>query len=107
WHDRNVQRPPAAAAIVRAALEILDLAEHRRHVLPAPAPRAHLRPGVVVERLSAHPDKAIDRARSPDHLAARYRNAAIARACLRLGLVKPVRCRIMDQQTEADRQPGI
>ena len=59
-HFRDAQRAGRAAAVGAALLVALDAREQRRHVLPAPAARAHLRPGVVVERLPAHPDEAVD-----------------------------------------------
>ena len=106
-HDRHVQRPAVAAALRAPRLEILDAVEQRRHVLPAPAARAHLRPGVVVERLAAHPDETVDGARAAEQLAARHRNGAVGRAGLGIGLVEPVGARMMDQQAEADRQPRV
>ena len=64
-HGRDLERPVGAAAVAAVAVdEVLDAGEDRRHVAPAPAAAAHLRPGVVVERLAAHPDQAVDRARA-------------------------------------------
>jgi hypothetical protein len=64
-HGRDFQRATGSAAVAAIAVdEVLDAGEERRHVAPAPAAAAHLRPGVEVERLAAHPDQAVDRARA-------------------------------------------
>ena len=106
-HLRDAQRAAGAAPVGAAVLVALDAREQRRHVLPAPAARAHLRPGVVVERLAAHPDEAVDGARAAQHLAARHRDLAIGGAGLGLGFVAPVGGGIVDQQAEADGKARI
>ena len=107
-HGRDLERAVGAAAVAAVAVdEVLDAGEQRRHLAPAPAAAAHLRPGVVVERLAAHPDQAVDRARAAQQLSARHRDGPVGRAGLGLGLVEPVGRRIVDQQAEAERHAGI
>ena len=107
-HGRDLERPVGAAAVRAVAVdEVLHAGEERRHVAPAPAAAAHLRPGVEVERLAAHPDQAVDRARSTQHFAARHRNDAVGRARFGLRLVEPVGRRVVDQQTEGQRHAGV
>src|SRR5262249_36734559 len=62
-HLRDAQRAGSPAPFRAAFLVALDAREQWRHLLPAPAARAHLRPGVVVEGLATHPDEAVDSAR--------------------------------------------
>ena len=106
-HLGDAQRAAGAAPVAAALLVALDAREQRRHVLPAPAASAHLRPGVVVERLPAHPDEAVDGARAAQQLAARHGDRAIVGAGLRLGLVAPVGVGIVDQQAEADGKARV
>ncbi len=107
-HFRDAQRAAGATPVGTAAILVaLDAREQRRHVLPAPAARAHLRPGVVVERLAAHPDEAVDGARAAQDLAARHGDLAIGRAGLGIGFIAPVGGRVVDQQAEADGKARI
>ncbi len=107
-HGRDLERAAGATAVAAVAVdEILDAGEQRRHLVPAPAAVAHLRPGVVVERLATHPDQPIDRPRTAQQLAARHRDVAVGRAGFGFGLVEPVGRRIVDQQAEAERHAGI
>ena len=107
-HLGDAQRAAGAAPVgACAVLVALDAREERRHVLPAPAARAHLRPGVVVERLAAHPDETVDGAGAAQHLAARHGDLAVGGAGLRVGLVAPVGGRVVDQQAEADGKARI
>ena len=106
-HFRYAERAGGAAPVAAALLVILDAREQRRHVLPAPAARAHLRPGVVVERLPAHPHQAVDGAGAAEQLAARHGDGAVGGALLGIGEVAPVGGRIVDQQAEADGKARI
>src|SRR6202011_1092694 len=98
-------QPVAAAKLVRAALVTFHPPEDRQHVLIAPAAVAELGPVVVILRLAAHIDHAVDRARSAHHLAARHVDAASARTFVGLGLVAPVHGGIVDHLGGADRHP--
>jgi hypothetical protein len=100
---RHVERTPGAVELVLAALLVLALAEVRQHLVPAPAARAHLRPAVVVGRLTAHVQQPIDRGRAAEHLALGPLVLAIARALVDLGLVEPVDLRVVERLAEADR----
>ena len=107
-HGRDLERPLGAAAVGAVAVdEILHPGEERRHLAPAPAAAAHLRPGVEVERLAAHPDQAVDRARPAQQFSTRHRDDAVGRAGLGLGLVEPVGRRLVDQQAEGQRHAGV
>ena len=63
--------PLAAGAVQRAlaAEAVLGAAEVGQHVVPAPAGIAELAPVVVVRRLAAHVDHAVDRGAAAEHLA--------------------------------------
>ena len=91
---RNWSEPPCVA---------LHALEDRQHVLVAPAAVAELGPVVVVLRLAADIDHAVDRARPAQHLAARNFYAPPARALVRLRRVAPVDGRIVDHLGDADR----
>ncbi len=106
-HLRDSQRAAGAAAVGAPVLVALDAREQRRYVLPAPAAGAHLRPGVVVERLAAHPDEAVDGAGAAQNLAARHRDLAIGGAGLGLGFVAPIGGWVVDQQAEADGKARV
>ena len=97
------QHAVAAAELVRAAVEAFHPLEDRQHVLVAPAAVAELRPVVVVLRLAADEDHAVDRARAAQHLAARHLDAPPARALVRLRRVAPVDRGIVDHLGDADR----
>ena len=102
-HVGDVQQAAAAARFVAARLEMLGLAEIRQHRFVRPAAIAELRPGVVVERIAAHVQHAVDRARSAERLAARDRDRAALDVVLRLGGEVPVVARAVQQLGEADR----
>ena len=93
----------AAAELIGAALEALHALEDRQHVLEAPAAIAELRPVVVVLRLAADIDHAVDRAGAAQHAAARHGDAASARAFVGLRRVAPVDGGIVDHLGDADR----
>ena len=81
---------------------VLVLLEVGQHVVPGPAGIAHLAPQVVVARLAAHVDHAVDRGAAAQHLAARIVEAAAVEARLRRGLEAPVGARIAHQVEVAD-----
>src|SRR5690606_16865831 len=101
--DRAPQ-PAGAVELVLAALLVLAPAEVRQDLVPAPPARAHLRPAVVVRRLSAHVEHAVDRARPAEHLALGPLVPPPARALVDLGLVEPVDLGIVERLAEADRR---
>ena len=102
-HLGHVQRPTLAAAVVAARLEMFRLLEVGQHLLIGPAAIAELAPGVVVERLAAHIEHAVDRARAAQRPAARAGNAAVGHALLRLHLEVPVELLVVQQLGEAGR----
>jgi hypothetical protein len=72
-HPLLLDAPFAAGTVhlVFAAIKILGLAEEGQNIVPAPAGAAHLPPEIVITRLAAHVDHAVDRRRAAEHLAAR------------------------------------
>ena len=107
-HGRDLERPVGASAVRAVAVdEVLHAGEERGDVAPAPAATAHLRPGVEVERLAAHPDQAVDRTRSTQDLAARHRDHTVRGIWLRFGLVEPVGGGVVDQQAEGKWHAGV
>jgi hypothetical protein len=92
------RRAAGAAPVVLVALEV-GQAE-----VPAPARVAHHRgPAVVVARLAAHVDHAVDAGAAAQHLAARVAQHAAVQARVRLGAVQPVGARVADAVQVADR----
>ena len=81
---------------------VLVLLEVGQHVVPAPAGIAHLPPGVVVARLAAHVDHAVDRRAAAQHAPARIGEAAAVQAGLGGGLEAPVGARVAHQVEVAD-----
>ena len=61
------------------------------------------RPAVVVARLAAHVDHAVDARAAAQHLAARIEQVAAVEAGFRLGAVAPVGARVADAVQVADR----
>ena len=103
----SMRHSPPRACIVEepSALErplVLVLLEIGQHVVPGPAGIAHLPPQVVVARLAAHVDHAVDRRAAAEHPAARIIEAAAVEARLRGGLEAPVGARIAHQVEIAD-----
>jgi hypothetical protein len=95
--DAHLLDPPFARAAVMlgVAEEVpVEPAEGRQHVVPAPALQSELAPMVVVGRLAAHRDHAVDRRAAADDLAARIVEGAAVQPGLRLGLEQPVGTRI-------------
>ena len=69
---------------------ILVAQEIGQHVVPAPAVKPELAPAVVVARLAAHVDHAVDGGAAADHPAARIGDVAAVEAGLRRGAKHPV-----------------
>ena len=96
----------AAAPVIgprRVHLAVLALQEIGQHVRPAPAFIAELAPVVVIRRLAAHVDHAVDRRRAAEDLAARIGDRAAVQSGNRLGLHAPVGARIAHGVEIADR----
>ena len=100
-HVGDVQRAALAAAVVAAALEILRLLEVGQDLRIGPAAIAELAPGVVVERLAAHVEHAVDRARAAERAAARTGDAPVGHALLGLHLEVPVEGLVVEELGEA------
>src|SRR4030095_8670606 len=96
-----MERTTLAAAVVALAREVLGLLEIGQHALVRPAAVAELAPGIVVERLAAHIDHAVDRARAAERPAARTRDAPAGHALLRLHLEVPIVDLVTEQLGEA------
>ena len=75
WRVGHGKDAVAATEFVGAALEAFHALEDGQHVLEAPAAIAELRPVIVVLRLAADVDHAVDRAGAAQHA------AAVARRC--------------------------
>ena len=77
-HPRRLDPPFAAGAVelVRTLPVVLRPLEQRQHVVPGPAGIAELAPVIVVRRLAAHVDHAVDGRAAAQHLAARIAQRA-------------------------------
>ncbi len=104
---RHVQGAGAAVVLARAAPAGLHLLEVGQHVGVAPAVVPHLPPGVVVQRVAAHEEHAVDRRRAAQHLAARQPDATVVQLRLGLGHVAPVELGVEHGPQEADRHLEI
>ena len=85
-------------------------AEVGQHVVPTPAVIARqLGPLVVVARLAAHVDHAVDAAAAAQRLAARVAQGAAVQACVGLGVVQPVGARVANaiQVAHGDVDPVV
>jgi hypothetical protein len=99
----DAQFAAGAMGLVGTVDEVLMLPEQRQHIVPAPALVAELAPLVIVARLAAHVDHAVDRGAAAQNLAARIVDGAPAEALLSLGLEAPVSARIPHAIEIADR----
>ena len=97
------QRARAATHLVAAADARLGALEVGQHVGPRPAAAAELRPGVVVGRLAADIEMAVDRARSAENLAPWEFYLAAIDVRTGRGLVAPVEALVVDRLVEAGR----
>ena len=86
----HVQRSAGAVVFAGAARVVLGALEVRENVGEAPAGVARVAPGVVVVPVPAHVNHVVDRARAPEHLAARPVHAAAPEVLERLGEEGPV-----------------
>ena len=91
---------------VGAFVEVLVLEEVRQALGPAPAGIGAVAvaraPAVVIARLAAHVDHAVDAARAAEHFAARVAQASAVQAGGRFGRVEPVGARVADAVEIAD-----
>src|SRR6185437_16894049 len=102
--------PPFAAAameVVRPAEIILMALEYGQHIVPAPARQAKLAPAVVVRRLAAHVDHAVDGRGTAQNLAAGIIELPAAEPRLALRRQQPIGPGIADgaQIAGGDMQP--
>ena len=90
--------PAAAAAVHRrgAGVMVFGLQEVGQDIVPAPAKVAELAPVLVVRRLAAHVDHAVDRRAPARHLAAGIDQAAPVEPRLGRRLHHPVGARVAD-----------
>ena len=102
-HVGDVQQAAATARLVATWLEMLRLAEIRQDRFIRPAAIAELRPGIVVERVAADIQHAVDRARSAECLAARDGDGSALDVVLGFGGEIPVVTLAVEQFGEADR----
>ena len=86
----DLDRSAGTAVVVLAVLEVLDALVGLVHRVGVPAGVALGRPGVVVRPVASHPQQAVDRARTTDHLAAGLRDDAVVHVLLRGRVVAPV-----------------
>src|SRR6516164_8385905 len=88
-HRRGGEVPLRAVTFGLAAGPPLSALEERQDVVPTPAAIAKLRPVVVILRLTADVDQAVDRRRAAEYAAARIGNGAAVSAGIGLGLEAP------------------
>src|SRR5207248_10384150 len=86
----------AAACRIAIAAIRLGFAEERQHLVIAPAAAPHLRPIVVIGRIAADIQHAIDRAGAPEGLAARPLQLAASRTGLAFAEEVPVDLSIVE-----------
>ena len=82
---------------------VLGFAEIRQHIIPAPAGIAELVPMVVICRLPAHVDHAVDRRTAAEDAAPRILDRTTVEARLRCRFEPPIGARIADAVEIADR----
>lgn len=103
--DADVHRPACAARVGRPQLMILDRQEGAADRLPAPAGRARRLPVVIILRMAAGIDHAVDRARSAQRLAAQPDPRRIAGLGLRR--IMPGEARIGQRAAQPQRNADI
>ena len=104
--------PPSAAGavnVVHAGVMVLGAAEIRKNIVPGPAGIAELAPVVVVARLAAHVDHAVDRGAAAEDSSARVVERPPVQPRFRLGPVAPVGAGIAHavQVTDRDLDPDV
>ena len=87
---RNLQRTATAMKPVRAALLILGFPKVRQHIIEAPSDAPELASVVIVSRMSADINAAIDRTRPAENLAARLISSAAIEFRQRFAIEHPV-----------------
>lgn len=80
--------------VVGATKMVLGLAEIWKYVVPAPTKISGLPPAIIVGRLAAHIDHAVDRRAAAQKLAARIVERTTVQPGLRLGLHQPIGTRV-------------
>jgi hypothetical protein len=105
----NVERSAHAVPVVCAALLVLGALEVGQDRIVVPALAAALAPFVVISRIAAHVDHAVDRAGAAQHLAARLVHDAVVELGFGLAVEHPVDARIVERLVVAERDvdPGI
>ncbi len=106
-HVLDVQRAAAAARVVTARAKMFGLAEIGQHRVVAPAPVPVLRPCVVVERVAADIQHAVDGAGPAQGASTRDGNAPVIGVGFRFALEIPVIRWIVEQfgETGWDSDP--
>src|ERR1019366_10813649 len=92
-----------AVKVVGSASVVLGAFEVRKNVVVAPPVVAKRAPVVVVVAVTAHVDHVVDRARAPEHLAARPVHLPPLDAPLRRREVRPVVSRTPEEADEPRR----
>ena len=92
-----------AVQFVLAALLVLGAAEIRQHVGECPAGIAELPPVIEILVLAADIEKAVDRTRSAENLAARLDHPAVVQLRLGIGRVEPIDLGVGEQLAVAER----
>src|SRR5271170_4727554 len=101
---RDVEGSARSSECVRASLEILEAFEIRQDVIETPSPTAHLRPGVIVERIAPNIDASIDRGGASQDTPARHGKPAAARMSLGRRAQAPIHVRVRDGLSAAERE---
>jgi hypothetical protein len=99
----DAERAIAAMKRAVAILIAFRTAEIGQHIRKAPAFKAELTPHVIVARMAANIDHAVDRGRPAKHLATRPVELAIVQVGLAFRLIAPVRHIGADQLSDACR----
>ena len=102
-HIRHVERTALAVTGQTPPLLMFRLEEIGQAVVKGPALAAQLTPTVIIRRLTAHIEKAVDRGRTAQHLAARPAVNPPAGGGIGLCLVEPVDLGIVQRGGVADR----
>jgi len=97
------QLTPLAVEGVLRAVMVFGATEVGQHIVPAPAGVAHLPPEIVIARLTAHVDHAIDRRTAAKHLSTRVVQRATVQPRLGLGPEAPVQGRVAHRIEVAHR----
>src|SRR5207302_8099710 len=101
----------ALAAVCRIAIAAIRFgsAEERQHLVIAPAAASHLRPSVVIGRIAATIEHAVDRAGASEGLAARPLQLAAGRSGLGFAEEVPVDLAVIEnaQNAGGDMDPDV